>query len=407
MNRWTRFALPAAILALGAASYALLTSLRTPPPRTERASQAPLVETVAVPPGLTRIVVRGQGTVRPDRRIDLVPQVGGRIVWISEDLEAGGFFSAGQVLARIDPEDYRLALDQAEAEVARARYQLEIARAEAEVAAEEWERLRAGDGPEPSDLALHLPQVRLAEATLKAARARLREARLRLERTDLKAPFAGRVGSTDLAPGQYVTPGRSVARLYGTGRAEVPVPVPDEELAWLDVPGPESSPRGQALVAGPPDSEHPREPDSSAQVLLRARYAGRDHTWEGRVARTEGQIDPRSRMVNLVVEVDDPYGPRAGAAAPLTAGLFVDVEIQGRPLSGVRTIPRRALRAGDLVWLVEDGRLRMQPVKVVRLGREEALVRFDAAPEARVITSRLTGVTDGMAVRTVGRAGAP
>ena len=406
MNRWMRFALPAAILALGAASYALLTSLRTPPPRVAGVSQEPLVETVGAPPGPTRVVVRAQGTVRPDRQIDLVPQVGGRIVWISEDLEAGGFFSAGEVLARIDPEDYHLALDQAEAEVARARYQLEIARAEAEVAAEEWKRLQVQGGSEPSDLALHVPQVRLAEATLRAAQARLREAGLRLERTRLEAPFSGRVGATDLALGQYVSPGRSVARLYGTERAEVPVPVPDEELAWIDIPGPRPPSPDQALVGGP-GPEQPRQPAAPGQVLLRARYAGAERTWRGRVVRTEGQIDPRSRMVHLVIEVDDPYGARAGATAPLTAGLFVDAEIQGRLLPEIRTIPRRALRAGGVVWLAEEGRLRMRPVEVVRLGREEALVRFEADPGARVITSRLRGPTDGMAVRTIPPAEAP
>lgn len=386
-----RFLLPAAILAAGVAAFLLLTSLRTQPPRVEPVVQDPLVETVQAAPGPVRVVVRAQGTVRPDREIDLVPQVGGRIVWISEQMEAGGFFAAGQVLARIDPEDFELAVDQTEAEVARALYQLEIARGEAEVAGEEWERLEVG-GPEPSPLALHIPQVRLAEAALKAAQARLREARLRLERTHLQAPFAGRVRSTDLDLGQYVSPGRAVARLYGIERAEIPVPVPDEELAWIDIPAPApSSPR----EGGP------------GQVLLRARHAGRDHTWKGRVVRTEGQVDPRSRMVNLVVEVDDPYRPWGTATVPLMVGLFVDVEIQGRPLSGVRTIPRRALHAGDVVWLAVDGRLRVQPVEVVRVGREEALVRFDAEPGVPVITSQLKGVTDGMAVRRIDRVEAP
>ncbi len=398
-----RFLLPVAILAAGVVLFAVLLLLRSPPPREEPVHPVPLVETVQAPPATARVVVRGQGTVRPDREIDLVPQVGGRIVWISEQMETGGFFSAGQELARIDPEDFELAVDQAEAEVARALYQLEIARGEAEVAAEEWERLRAVGGPEPSDLALHIPQVRLAEATLKAARARLREARLRLERTRLRAPFAGRVRSTDLDLGQYVSPGRGVARLYGIERAEVPVPVPDEELAWIDVPSPPASPRPLAADAPPPERPH----EAGGQVLLRARHAGRDHTWKGRVVRTEGQVDPRSRMVNLIVEVDEPYGPRDSATAPLLVGLFVEVEIQGRPLTAVRTIPRRALHDGGRVWLAEDGRLRRQPVEVVHLGREEALVRFDAAPGARVITSQLRGVTDGMAVAPAHRAGAP
>ncbi|MCY3736092.1 MAG: efflux RND transporter periplasmic adaptor subunit [Gemmatimonadaceae bacterium] len=391
-----RFLLPVAILAAGVALFVVLLRSRSPPPREEPVHRAPLVETVQAPPATARVVVRGQGTVRPDREIDLVPQVGGRIVWISEQMETGGFYSAGQELARIDPEDFALALDQADAEVARALYQLEIARGEAEVAAEEWERLRAGGGSEPSDLALHIPQVRLAEATLKAARARRREAELRLERTRLRAPFAGRVRSTDLDVGQYVSPGRGVARLYGIERAEVPVPVPDEELAWIDVPSPPVSPRPSPAADSPPP-ELPQEA-GRGQVLLRARHAGRDHTWKGRVARTEGQVDPRSRMINLIVEVDAPYDPRDSATAPLMVGLFVEVEIQGRPLTAVRTIPRRALHDGGVVWLAEDGRLRRQLVEVVHLGREEALVRFDAAPGARVITSQLRGVTDGMAV---------
>ena len=401
-----RFLLPVAILAAGVAAFLLLTSLRTQPPRMAPVVQDPLVETVQAAPGPVRVLVRAQGTVRPDREIDLVPQVGGRIVWISDQMEAGGFFAAGQVLARIDPEDFELAVDQTEAEVARARYQLEIARGEAEVAGEEWERLEAG-GPEPSSLALHIPQMRLAEAALKAAQARLREARLHLERTRLQAPFAGRVRSTELDLGQYVSPGRAVARLYGTERAEVPVPVPHEELAWIDIPAPAPSSPHQAQAADAPPPELPRGATGPGQVLLRARYAGSDHTWKGRVVRSEGQIDPRSRMVNLVVEVDDPYGAWSGATAPLMAGLFVDVEIQGRPLQDVRTIPRRALHAGGVVWLAVDGRLRLQPVEVVRVGREEALVRFDAEPGARVITSQLKGVTEGMAVRRIDRVETP
>ena len=401
-----RILLPVAVLAAGVAVFLLLLSLRSPPPREEPVHRVPLVETVQAPPGTARVIVRGQGTVRPDREIDLVPQVGGRIVWISEQLETGGFFSSGQELARIDPEDFELAVDQADAEVARALYQLEIARGEAEVAGQEWERLGAGGGSEPSDLALHIPQVRLAEATLKAARARLREARLRLERTRLRAPFAGRVRSTDLDLGQYVSPGRGVARLYGIERAEVPVPVPDEELAWIDVPSPPPASPHPSLAADAPPPELPHEA-GRGQVLLRARHAGRDHTWRGRVVRTEGQVDPRSRMINLIVEVDDPYGPRDSATAPLMVGLFVEVEIQGRPLTAVRTIPRRALHDGGLVWLAEDGRLRRLPVEVVHLGREEALVRFEAAPGARVITSQLRGVTDGMAVAPAHRAESP
>jgi RND family efflux transporter MFP subunit len=338
--------------------------------------------------------------VRPDREIDLVPQVPGTIVWMSPSLEAGGFFEAGQVLARVDPIDFQLAMDQAEAEVARARHQLDIALGEAEVAREEWERLATNDGlSAPSDLAMHVPQVEAARAGWKAADARLREARLHLQRTELSAPFAGRVRATSLDIGQYVSPGRAVARLYSIERAEVSAPVPDEELAWIEVPAPGERPAPPApILVGTAAEEQPS--GAPAEVVLRARYAGRDHTWTGRVVRTEGEIDPRSRMVNVVIDVDDPYGDDTGRTAPLMVGLFVDVEIQGRPLANVRAVPRRALHADDTVWLAgTDGRLHLLPVEVLRVGRHEALVRFEAEPAAQVITSQLKGVTDGMLVR--------
>ena len=398
-------ALPAAILASGVAAFAVLASLRTPPQRVERIHEGPLVETVDASPGVARVTVRAQGTVRPDREIDLVPQVSGAVVWVAESLEAGGFFAAGEVLARIDDEDYRLAVDQAAAEVARARYQLDLARGEAEVARDEWQRLGATkEDAAPSDLVLHIPQVKVAESALRATEARLREMQLRLRRTELTAPFAGRVRATSLDLGQYVTPGRAVARIYSTKRAEVSVPVPDAELAWSEVPSPVARPSSQPRLGAMDAEGERRQPAPPPEVTLTAQYAGRQHHWTGRVVRTEGEIDARSRMVNVVVEVDDPYNDGPARTAPLMVGLFVDVEIAGRQLSAVRTIPRQALHADDTVWLLgTDGRLHMQAVEIVRVGREEALVRFAADPHAPVITSQLKGVTEGMKVRVADR----
>jgi hypothetical protein len=133
--------------------------------------------------------------------------------------------------------------------------------------------------------------------------------------------------------------------------------------------------------------------------MLTALYAGRQHAWAGRVVRAEGEIDPRSRMVNVVVEVEDPYAD-ADHSAPLMVGLFVDARIRGRDVSGVRQIPREALHADGTVWLVDaNGRLWIRPARVVRAGRDSVLVRYDAPPGQRLVTSQLRGVTDGMQVR--------
>ena len=337
--------LPVAILIVGVAAFAALRFTKEAPSRVEQPPRGPLVETLDCPVGVVQITVDAQGSVRPAIEIDLVPQVSGVVVWKSPLLESGGYFRRGDLLAQIDPRDYELAVKAADAELARALYSLEIARGEAHVARDEWERLTAAAGADPADitevnpLVLHVPQLNVAEASLQAARARRDEARLRLERTKLRASFEGRVRQTSLDRGQYVQAGQPVARIYSIERAEVVVPVPDDELAWLELPNPPSGfsvpdpvqpdmDAGLAVVRHGDGETAERHAGSGAEVSVSGRYGGRHHEWSGRLARAEGEFDRQSRMVNLIVEVDDPY---ATGSAPLTAGMFVDVVIKGPP----------------------------------------------------------------------------
>ena len=131
--------LPVAIVLTGMGAFALLQVMGTPPTRVEQPYVGPLVESVPAPPQSLQITVHGQGTVRPAAQIDLVSQVSGVIVWKSPQMESGGRFARGELLARIDPEEYELAVAIAEAQVVRGEYLLELARGEAEAARQEWE----------------------------------------------------------------------------------------------------------------------------------------------------------------------------------------------------------------------------------------------------------------------------
>lgn len=406
-------AVPVAIVLVGLGAFALLRSMGEPPARVERDFSGPLVEGIAAPARSVQVVVEGQGTVEPGAQVGLVPQVSGIAVWTSPDLEPGGSFRRGELLVRIDAEEYELAVARSEADVARAEYQLDVARGEAEVARREWELLHAGDegAGQPDPLVLRKPQVRAATADMKSARARLSEARLRLARTRLSAPFDGRVRSSTLDAGQFLAVGQPVAQLYSTERAEISVPVPDEEMAWLDLDGSagggDRSKATGAQVVGESGERGPRR-GPAPLALISGSYAGRHHQWRGRAVRTQGEIDPRSRMVHVLVEVDEPYAARAEATAPLMVGMFVDVEIAGRQLQEVRAVPRVALRPGNRVWVAgRAGVLHIRPAEVVRAGRAEVLARFELAPDERVVISQINGVTDGMKVRLTraGRSG--
>ena len=405
MMRVFKIILPLLILALGFGAFRLLASMREPPQRVSRSYAGPLVEAVAAPLQQVQVVVEGQGTVRPDAQIDLVPQVSGIVVWKDADFKPGGTFAKGALLFRIDPRDYELVVQQAEVQVAQARYQLDLAREEAAIAEEEWQRLHAEEAP--TDLVLRKPQLRAAEASLQGAEARLAEARLRLDRTNVYAPFAGRVRTARVDVGQHLNAGQSIAQLYSIEKAEIVVPVPDEDLGWFTLPLPIAiAPASTSIVSdlnaegGSRAFAFSRE---GASAEISGAFAGRRHQWSGRVVRTEGELDPQSRMVRLVVEVEAPYGGIADGIPPLTVGMFVEVAIAGRMVDGVRVLPRVALRQGDRVWTVSrDGVLSIRPVQVVRALEDEVLAYIDMPSEERIIVSQLSGVTDGMQVRLAG-----
>jgi membrane fusion protein, multidrug efflux system len=345
----------------------------------------PLIRVLTVQPQDLQLTVRTQGTVTPRTEIDLVPEVSGRVVSIAPSLAAGGFFEAGEILLTIDPRDYELAVSRAQAEVAQAEQRRATAEAEAAVARQEWESLGHG---EASPLALREPQLAEARAALVAARAALEQAQRDLKRTRVPAPFAGRVREKSVDVGQFVTRGTPVGKIYAVDYAEVRLPLSDDQLAFLDLP---LDYRG----------EEKRKP--GPQVRLRAKFAGRQHVWSGRIVRTEGAIDPKSRVVYAVARVENPYsrGERP-ERPPLAVGLFVEAEILGRHVQDAVVLPRAAVRSGDQVLVVDsENRLRFRPIETLQADGEKVVAHSGLAADERICVSPLDTAVDGMKVRTV------
>ena len=378
-----RAAWPLLLLGGAAAVFALLLLTRPEVERREPEARPPLVRVVRAEPTDVTLSVRAHGTVVPRTESDLVAEVAGEVVWVSPHLVAGGFFAAGEPLLRIDRTDYELELEAARAELLRA----ESEHARARLALERQERLRERGAASQARLDDAVRAERVAAAQLRVARARLARARRDLERTEVRAPYTGRVRSESVDPGQWVGRGTRLARVYAVDYAEVRLPVPDRELAFLDLP--------------PLRPEAAGGPERGPEVLLRARFAGRLVEARGRVVRTEGEIDPRTRMVHLVARVRDPYGlEEGGREIPLAVGLFVEASVTGRRLTSVIPLPVAALRGEDRVLVVdEDSRLRFREVEVVRREAERVLVGAGLEAGERVAISPLRAVVDGMAVR--------
>lgn len=368
---------PIVVLVAGALSAKALMDSRQAPPREDRPALGPLVEAVEVSPSDLQISIEAEGEVSPSISVELLSEVSGRVIEVHPSLVAGGRFRAGQVLVRIDPRDYELAVDRAKAAVARAQVSLEREKAEAEAARAEWQALEGDQTPPP--LLVRDPQIRQARAEVAAAEADLATARLALDRTRLSLPFDGIVISETVDPGQLLPQGRSVARVYGTEAVEIRLPLADGELAWLDL--------GESLL-GKGRGQGPK-------AEVRAEIFGQKQTWTGRVERLEGQVDPRSRVVHLVVKVDRPFD----GEVPLMPGTFVEVAIEGKQLQQVFEIPRHALRGDDQVWIERDGVLEVRRVEVARKDRHRAYVREGLDAGDRLVVSSLDVATDGMSVR--------
>ncbi len=380
-RRIIQFFVVLVLIALGVAGFRILTASKAKLEKRKPTVALPFVRTMTVKTGGETVNIRGEGTVRPLREIGLAPQVGGKVIYVSPALVNGGEFRKGDTLLRIEPVDYRLAVILAKARVKDAESKLQLAGEESQAAREEWRILhpKAGKGKgNPPSLVAKEPQLAAARAALEAARADLKTASLRLQRTRLTAPFNGRVARESVDPGQYVTPGQALATIYSTDAAEISVPLDQEDLLWFHAPG---------FTPG-------NEPGSSA--IVRARIAGREMPRPGKVVRTEGKLDERTRMIKVVIRVEKPYEKRP----PLAAGLFVAVEIEGRTLPNAAVIPRAALHPENVVWVVEtEDRLVFRKVDIARIQGDNALVKSGLKDGERVVTSLMKAVTNGMKVR--------
>ena len=371
-----------ALILAGAILMVALTATKSDLQKIVPSTPAPMVRVMKVKTGPEPMIIRGEGTVHPIREIDLVSQVGGKIVHISPSLVNGGKFDRSDPLLSINPVDYELAITLARAKVSDSESNLKIIQEEALVARYEWRvhysnNSHAGQVIPP--LVAKEPQLAAARARLDADRADLKKALLNLERTVLKAPFNGRVSRKSVDIGQYVTLGQPLASIFSTEAAQIAIPLEDKDLFWFDVPG-----------FTPGD-----KPGSPATV--HASIAGYKLTFPGRVTRVEGKLDEKTRMITVIVRIDKPYATKP----PLAIGLFVTVDIVGRTLSNAAVIPRATLRHGNTVWTVNnEGVLRFRTVKVARNQGEKIVIESGLNDGELVVFSTLKAATDGMTVRT-------
>ena len=329
------------------------------------AMQAPQITVAVVRPDIisATVEVDATGSIAFRTAVSIVPQVGGRVIWVSPALRNGGEFNAGETVFKLDPIDAELSVRQAKADLAVALAEMHLANAQKDAATENYLLLNPGAKVPP--LVAQEPQIERSQAAIDRAKARLLAAELALSRTEFSFPFSGRVLTSNVGVGQLLSMNQSVGQVYDVNELEAVIPVSTMDLDAL-------------------------EPIQGRRALLET-----DHGFvEASVERESASLDERTRVAALYAKVQS-------SEHELTPGSFIRAKIFGKQIDQAFVLPEETEQAKSTVWVVKDGLLIQQPIQI-HDRREDGLLVSTFPYYDGIVTGSMPNVEEGDAVRIAG-----
>ena len=328
-----------------------------------------------------QVQISSNGTTTPLTQTVLTAEVGGEVIYRSKKFAEGASVIEGEILAKIDDTDLQLQYKNALLQLANAEVQYSLQLAEAEVAKKAWDKI--GDGV-ASDLTLKKPQLKQAEAFLEVAKAQVSSAAKKLNKTEIIAPYAGRIQNVNIDLGTTIIPGQPVGAMYTSSEIEITLAVKDNDLQFLSIPM-----DGRKL-----------NPSEQASVVIESFYKGKNQSWKGKLERVDGVIDPVTRMINLIavfkndfIEIDKPNLP---------IGLFVEAKIDGITLKNIFEIPINSISEDNEVYIVDkDNQLELRELTILKKYSEFVIIKNGLKAGERLVTSKLSTASDGIKVNPV------
>ena len=363
-----------------ALSYLLWLLGQVQPDPVEEAPAPDVIVEILTPKDF-QVQISSNGTTTPLTQTVLTAEVGGEVIYRSKKFSEGSSVIEGEILAKIDDTDLQLQYKNALLQLANAEVQYSLQLAEADVAKEAWEKI--GDGV-ASDLTLKKPQLKQTVALLEVAKAQVSSAEKKLNKTEIVAPYAGRIQNVNIDLGTTIIPGQPVGALYTSSEIEITLAVKDNDLQFLSIPM-----DGRKL-----------DPSEQALVQIKSFYKGKNQTWIGRLERVDGVIDPVTRMINLIavfkndfIETDKPNLP---------IGLFVEAQIDGIILKDIFSIPVNAISENNEVYIVNnENELVSRQLSLLKKYSDFVIVKDGLKAGERVVISKLSSASNGIKVNPV------
>jgi len=331
------------------------------------------------------VIVKAQATTSPQVELAIAPQVNGRVIWVSPSLVEGGRVKKNQPLFKIDPVDYQLQLQQAQAVHAKATYELDLIAAQkkgAESGIKIYQKMTKNKTSldikkNISSLARYEPQIALAKTELDSAEANLKQAELNLKRTEVSASFSGFIRSTSLAIGQIISSGQTVAKMFKDKPVILKIALPASELQWILI-----------------KINFQKTDQKNSKVLVSKQIGGIKHKWNGEIKRQLQEIDSLGRLMTVIAEVTQPVSDK-GFTLPM--GMLVNVEIKGKTLKNVYGIPQNALRKDSTLWVFsKDNRLEIRSVNVIRKNENLVFISQGLNAEDQIVVTQIPSAVQGM-----------
>ncbi|MBF0588607.1 MAG: efflux RND transporter periplasmic adaptor subunit [Magnetococcales bacterium] len=429
--RWRRVLTPLLVLVAALAVAMVLIKTAPEPKRRPQRSTIPTVEVLTATPAPYTVTMTAYGTVTPRTQSTLVAEASGRIIHMATSFRNGGFFKAGELLARIDPSEYRLARANIEAslqgvearlaelevnaenlkkslviekrrlQLAQRQYQRHkklqqqgaVSKSVFEQSDREYLSRRASQTTLNNTLRLVPAQRQTLQAEMRLKSAQLEDAELNLARTEIRAPYDGRVLEKKVDLGQSVSGGSVLGLIYALDAVEIRLPISQRQAAFLDL-----EERQQDGIA----------PVEAIPVTLQAGSGAHLHIWRGGIVRTEGSIDTRTRQHTVIAQVEHPYAPRSDGGPPLRVGQFVQARIQGRVLNDAFILPRQALRSDDQVIMVTpEQRIERRRLTIIWRDVEHVVVMQGLKAGEQIAITPLPYAVNGSKVRLKGESKRP
>lgn len=377
------------------ATIALMMVIFKNPPTSKRAKQSKApqmtVATTTLTPQTYQVMVQSFGTVKPRTQSVLFAQVSGQINYVSKQFRTGGFFEQGDILIRLDDRDYQAEVKIAQASLMSTKQNLQEEDARVKQAKADWKRL--GNGKAPNALVLRQPQYEAAKAQVLSAEAQLDKVKLSLERTNIVAPYAGRILKKNVDIGQVISSNTQLADIFAVDYVEIRLPIKNKDLPLMKLPEEyrNAHRKSQANVNNNDDGS------MISNVVISSDLMG-EQVWQGKIVRTESAIDEMSQQLYVVAQIIRPYDGAYNQGAQIKMGQYVTAQITGREVENALVIPSRVIYQGSYVYIVQNGLLMRKEIKLGWQNGTESIVTYGLKSGDELVLTSLGQVSSGTPV---------